>query len=110
MKDFLEGRTNSPSTRAAQPVSTSDSKLPPIPRPEPQPLPEEPQAEPTDPPADPPPLDEPPADTSPPDDPTPQPPQPSEPTVELLHDDQGRIDHIIVTASNGERIILKCDY
>jgi hypothetical protein len=105
MKDFLEGRTTS--TGPVRSPDPTESKLPPIQRPAP-------------------PVDDAPPDDTTAEDPaedfqadgaleTPPPaqeeePPPPEPSVELLHDDQGRIDHIIVTASNGERIILKCDY
>jgi hypothetical protein len=35
---------------------------------------------------------------------------PSEPTVELIPDSAGRIGHIIVTCSCGEKITLQCNY
>jgi hypothetical protein len=40
----------------------------------------------------------------------PEPPAAAEPQIELVHDAQGRIGHIIVTCSCGEKIILQCNY
>jgi len=42
--------------------------------------------------------------------PAPEPVQLPEPQLELVHDAQGRIGHIIVTCRCGEKIILQCNY
>ena len=39
-----------------------------------------------------------------------EPVQLPEPQLELVHDAQGRIGHIIVTCRCGEKIILQCNY
>lgn len=99
MKDFLEGRTP-----AANPASRKNP--PPLPSSLPslsslhdvsiaQDFPQE-NCDPADataaaaPPSEPPPL--------------------PEPQLELVHDAQGRIGHIVVTCRCGEKTILQCNY